>query len=1351
MALDVGELVARLTLDDSRFIQGTQQAQQQGQRATQRISNGFQDITRAAQRAGQAAQAVEINNQLEREAQRAAQRIQDLERNAQRADQSVDDIVMNSQLLTEARRAADELDQIRAGARQAAGAVNDIELGNRLQQDLQAAQDELDRLYQQAGQGGGPAGSQGGGNFLSSFADAVGDLGSKTGPIGASLLGVAAIGLGAGAMLAGAIKDGMQAELGRDMFQAQTGVTVGQARKFAAAAGEAYADTFGESVAGNLDTARNALASGLLDPGATQRDAEHMIQSLDGVSRILSEEIPAVSRAASQAIKTGFAVDAQDAFDLLVKGSQNGLNVSEDLIDTIVEYGTQFRQLGLTGAESMGLMGQAVKAGARDTDTAADALKEFAIRAIDGSKASQEGYEALGLSASEMSSQIALGGESARDGLELVLTKLREIEDPVERNAAAVALFGTKAEDLGEAMYAMDLSTAVQSMNDYEGAAKSAIAVMNGNAATSVEGAMRSIQRASDGLKAALAEAFGPYISQFADTISNNRAGVIGFFIDVGNYAFDGAEAVLQFVSGGMRGLAEFAQAASAMSVEFLRSVATMVDGLAFLSDIPILGDMIPDLGDAGDKLNALADAAETGGTAIADGLNKGADFIDGTLIPAVGTAQERFGEFAGNMQLSAAFNDEIQKVNDSISEFGVTADGTQLTIQNWTGKLDEANWAHAQMHETLSKMPAMLQEQTRTGLEAGATVEELTRQYAANRDQLITQAMQMGLTNQQALDLVNSYGLVPDLVDTQITQPGMPEAQYDLDVLKAKVLDVPDEKSIHTEALTQDAVDRLEALGLKVETLPDGTVFVSANDAEGQQIIDNFIARNNGKSVSMYVDIAARRRELGVAPGFSGPVYDPSTGTGMADGGVRQRAIGMIDSPHIEQGRGQGIVKHTPLGPVRYAEGETGWEAYIPGAMSKRPRSEKLLAEVAERFGFGLVEMADGGIVETAGFDSQSAVAKAMAHDGEGYQYGGLDCSGYLSAVFNAGTGQNVRFTTDSNFRSMGWAPGFDPDGFSIGTNGGVGMNGHMSGYLYGTNIESDGSNGIQYGGSADSPLDFPYVYHWPGAAAGNDSSMERIGSFTEQDLVDDINGQPRSGRTTGTTDTGVAMSTDGQRVYVTNWPTALGGSTEKKPEEERKPLLTASMKVFENGGLRDATIAPDGAELVHWAEKGTGGEGYIPLAPSKRGRSVAITREIANRFGYELVPMADGGLTGFGGYIGDGDATFDVPLTPEGWAGMSPNKRRATMASLAGLGIGGAFALASGFDADGRFTGQFDTGANSHPGLEKAFGDWAGQIAEQLEAIREAAENPNPVDVQVDIDSGSRTAQIEITKRGL
>src|SRR5690606_14280001 len=128
------------------------------------------------------------------------------------------------------------------------------------------------------------------------------------------------------------------------------------------------------------------------------------------------------------------------------------------------------------------------------------------------------------------------------------------------------------------------------------------------------------------------------------------------------------------------------------------------------------------------------------------------------------------------------------------------------------------------------------------------------------------------------------------------------------------------------------------------------------------------------------------------------------------------------------------------------------------------RPRAEAILSATAQHFGLGLVKMADGGITKPAGFDSQAAVAVAMQHDGEPYSYGALDCSGYLSAVFNAGTGQSVRFTTNSDFESMGWVPGFDQGGFSIGTNRGVGENGHMTGYLYGTNIESDGSDGIQY-----------------------------------------------------------------------------------------------------------------------------------------------------------------------------------------------------------------------------------------------------------------------------------------------
>lgn len=70
-----------------------------------------------------------------------------------------------------------------------------------------------------------------------------------------------------------------------------------------------------------------------------------------------------------------------------------------------------------------------------------------------------------------------------------------------------------------------------------------------------------------------------------------------------------------------------------------------------------------------------------------------------------------------------------------------------------------------------------------------------------------------------------------------------------------------------------------------------------------------------------------------------------------------------------------------------------------------------------------------------------------------------------------------------------------------------------------------------------------------------------------------------------------------------------------------------------YANGGVREnhvAQIAPAGAMRM-WAEPETGGEAYIPLAESKRKRSLAILGDVANRFGVALSSnvsrYADGG----------------------------------------------------------------------------------------------------------------------------
>src|SRR5690606_28075664 len=114
---------------------------------------------------------------------------------------------------------------------------------------------------------------------------------------------------------------------------------------------------------------------------------------------------------------------------------------------------------------------QAIKAGARDSDKAADAIKEFAIRAIDGSDTTKEGFKGIGLSASRMSGMIAKGGKSAREGLDITLDRLRKVKHPAKRAEYAVALFGTQAEDLGDALYAMDVDKASKDFGKFGGSA----------------------------------------------------------------------------------------------------------------------------------------------------------------------------------------------------------------------------------------------------------------------------------------------------------------------------------------------------------------------------------------------------------------------------------------------------------------------------------------------------------------------------------------------------------------------------------------------------------------------------------------------------------------------------------------------------------------------------------------------------------------------------------------------------------------------------------------------------------------------------------------------------------------
>lgn len=306
----------------------------------------------------------------------------------------------------------------------------------------------------------------------------------------AAAIGGAAVGA---ALLAG-IDSIVESSKPMALLEAQLGGTPEFAAQMGKNAGAVYAKGVVDSMEEAAGAVRDVWQNKLVPEDASDAAIQNVSNKLVALSKTTESSTKEVSNAVSQMLRTGLAQSADEAFDVIQKGVENGANKADDLLDTFNEYGTQFRKLGLDGPEALGLLSQAIKAGARDSDTAADALKEFSIRAIDGSKTTAAGFKALGLDAGEMGKQIAAGGADAEAGLYTVLDRLRSIKDPTKQAAAATALFGTKAEDLGAALFAMNPGNATQQLGKLKGAATDAGNALEQSAGAKVESFKRQIQ-----------------------------------------------------------------------------------------------------------------------------------------------------------------------------------------------------------------------------------------------------------------------------------------------------------------------------------------------------------------------------------------------------------------------------------------------------------------------------------------------------------------------------------------------------------------------------------------------------------------------------------------------------------------------------------------------------------------------------------------------------------------------------------------------------------------------------------------------------------------------------------------
>mgnify|MGYP005608291485 FL=1 len=367
---------------------------------------------------------------------------------------------------------------------------------------------------------GADIGGDAGGGLVGGFTDALDGLSGGLDDAFSALPagiggGVLAAGAAVGAMLVQGVGDALERGTIDARFEAALGVNGDVAARLGDTAGRIYADNFGESIQQVAESQRLVMQNFEGVGDLTEAEFEQINKAALTTAGVFDQDLRQVINATAQLMRTGLASNSTEAFDIITKGLQGPANKADDLLDTFNEYSTMFRDLGLSGEDALGLINQMVEAGARDSDKAADALKEFSIRAQDGSDTTVQGFEAIGLSAQDMGSRVAAGGAQSREALDITLDAIRSIEDPLKRNQAGVALFGTQWEDLGDSILAADLDTAASDLGKVDGAAADAAGSFD-----DLGSKIEELKREVSGEFADLAEGF---LAPLAEAASEDR------------------------------------------------------------------------------------------------------------------------------------------------------------------------------------------------------------------------------------------------------------------------------------------------------------------------------------------------------------------------------------------------------------------------------------------------------------------------------------------------------------------------------------------------------------------------------------------------------------------------------------------------------------------------------------------------------------------------------------------------------------------------------------------------------------------------------------------------------------
>lgn len=146
-------------------------------------------------------------------------------------------------------------------------------------------------------------------------------------------------------------------------------------------------------------------------------------------------------------LMTNFGLDAQQAMDLIVSGTQNGLDKTQELGDNLSEYSGKFAQAGYSAEEYFQLLNNGLEGGFYNLDKVNDAINEVTTRLADGTI--EESIGLFSQKTQELFTSWQNGGATQKEVIDSIVSDISSTTNQQEAMNMAAQAFGTMAEDGG--------------------------------------------------------------------------------------------------------------------------------------------------------------------------------------------------------------------------------------------------------------------------------------------------------------------------------------------------------------------------------------------------------------------------------------------------------------------------------------------------------------------------------------------------------------------------------------------------------------------------------------------------------------------------------------------------------------------------------------------------------------------------------------------------------------------------------------------------------------------------------------------------------------------------------------